>query len=340
MNWKTVGVCAAALVAIAVPSWAQGVTDVRFGSGPPVKVVAPKGFTPSGYSSFLYEAYATILTSNQSLNRYISPSDIVILCPPATTAVLNGKRPTTSGISGKGGQTSTPIPSESRLSPTGTYIIYVEGRRFLTVDAAMARANGMSSSAALATKLARQYMQRFPRECFRPPTLPALAGVPANPPLRLTTNLEQCVPPDVRGRVIMFGKGLFNTATVLPDGSTGPDKAAVLTRKTTQIMNNLDLTQPIPVVAVKDGAEANVKVGDKVLYTLNDFDAKSNGFRNAMGFAKFLVLEVTKRLQAKAQPATPPAVPDAVPVPAPVDKPADPAPAPPTVPAPVPAPTR
>ena len=292
------------VIVASAPTWAQEIAEVRFGTNAPLKVVAPKGMSGGAYQSMLFDAYNKIISGNAPLGRYISPADVVILCPPASTTVLSGKRPTTSTVAGKGGRSATPIPAEGKLSPTGTYLIYVLGRRFLTVTPAMAKANGATSSAALATKLARQYMQKLPRECFRPPTLPALTSVPANPRLQLTTNIENCIPADVNGRVVMFGKGLFNVAPVQPDGSTGPDKAAQLTAKTSRVTGSMASFTPGSVVAAKNGkAAADVKIGTTTLYTVSDFDARSNGFKNAFGFAQYLAPLVDKRLEAQF-PAT------------------------------------
>ncbi|MBC7804874.1 MAG: hypothetical protein H7145_01870, partial [Akkermansiaceae bacterium] len=330
MNWKVFGGVATAAVAISAPTWAQDVTEVRFGSSQPIKIVAPKGLSATSYASILFESYTNILASNAPLNRYIRPADIVVLCPPATTAVLSGKRPTTSITAGKSGKTSTPIPVEAKLPPTGTYIIYVMGRRFITVTPEMAKANGVPSSGVFAARLARRYMQTFPRECFRPPSLPALANIPANPPLRLTTNLEQAIPADVTGKVYMLGKALYSTSNVQPDGSTGPDKAAILTRKTTKVINNRDASAPATVTAVKNAKAAEVKVDNQTLYTLSDFDAKSNGLPNALAFAQYLSKQVTARL-ASGAPAPVPSEGEPAPVPAPT-------PETPTVPVPDPAP--
>lgn len=315
MKWTVFGGTVAAIVATTALTWAQDITTVSFGSTAPLKIVAPKGMTASGYSSVLFENYNNILASNAPLNRYITPADVVVLCPPATTAVLSGKMPTTSTIAGKFGKTSTPMPVEAKLPPTGTYIIYVMGRRFITVDPALAKANGMTSSGAMAARLARRFMQSFPRECFRPPSLPALTNIPANPALRLTTNLEQCIPTDVVGRVYLAGKGLYNAAKVQPDGSTGPDKAAILTRKTTKVLTNRDMSQPGKITAVKNGKNTDIKVDTAVLYTLSDFDAKSNGFANAATFGKFLATQIEKRLESGAPVTTPPPT-ENVPVPA------------------------
>ena len=318
----TIGAVAAALVCTA-PAFAQDVATVGFGTNPPLKVVAPKSMGAGEYSSYLFNIYNNILSSNAPLGRYIAPSDVVVLCPPASNAVLNGRKPTTSTSAGKNGKNATPKPTEAKLSPTGTYLIYVMGRRFLTIDPATAKANGVSSSAALATKLARQYMQSFPRECFRPPSLPALGNIPAKPPLQLTTNIENCVPTDVKGQVEMYGKALWNTAAIQPDGSTGPDKAAILTMKTTRVVRGVTAYTPDMVTAVKSGKNGEVKVNGAPLYTISEFDAKSNGFKDAYGFAQFLAEQVGKRLAAQMQPAmdttpaeTPPA--ETAPMPAPM----------------------
>jgi hypothetical protein len=336
MSWKVLGGVAASIVIVSAPTWAQDVTEVRFGSNLPIKIVAPKGMSATSYASTLFEAYTNILGSNAPLNRYIQPSDVVVLCPPATTAVISGKRPTTSTTAGKSGKSATPVPVEAKLPPTGTYIIYVMGRRFVTVTPEMARANGSPSAGAYASSLARRYMQSFPRECFRPPSLPALTNIPAKPPLRLTTNLEQCIPPDVDGKVYVLGKALFSTADVQPDGSTGPDKAALLTRKSTKYINNRDMTAPGTVTAVKNASLAEVKIDGQTLYTLNDFDAKSNSLPNALAFAQYLSKQLTARMAsgAPAPTSTPATETPATPAPAP-ETPA-PDPAPPTTPDPAP----
>lgn len=305
MNWKALGGVATAIVAVSAPTWAQDVVDAQFGSSQPIKIVAPKGMSANSYKSILFDAYTNILGSNAPLNRYIRPADIVVLCPPASTSVIGGKRPTTSTTAGKGGKSSTPIPVEAKLPPTGTYIIYAMGRRFITVTPEMAKANGVPSAGVFAARLARRYMQTLPRECFRPPSLPALTNIPANPALRLTTNLEQCIPPDVDGKVYMLGKALFSTADVQPDGSTGPDKAGLLTKKTTKIVTNRDASTPAVVTAVKNGKMAEVQVDGQTLYTLNDFDAKSNGLPNALAFAQYLSKQLTQRLASAAPAPTP-----------------------------------
>lgn len=320
MNWKVLCGVSAAVLSVSAPTWAQtattpattapgaaaqDVTSVRFGSNLPINIVAPKGMSAASYASTLMDAYTNILGSNAPLNRYIQPSDVVVLCPPATTAVLSGKRPTTSTTSGKNGKTSTPVPVEAKLPPTGTYIIYVMGRRFVTVTPAMAKANGSPSAGAYASSLARRYMQSFPRECFRPPSLPALTNIPAKPPLRLTTNLEQCIPPDVDGKVYVLNKALFTAADVQPDGTTGPDKAALLTKKSTKYISNRDMTAPGTVTAVKNGKSADVKLDGQTLYTLNDFDAKSNSLPNALAFAQYLAKQLTARMASGAPAPTP-----------------------------------
>ncbi|MBC8136386.1 MAG: hypothetical protein H8F28_10915 [Fibrella sp.] len=336
MNWKVLGGVAAAIVSVSAPTWAQDVTEVRFGSSQPIKIVAPKGLSANSYASILFDSYTNILASNAPLNRYIRPADVVVLCPPASTSVIGGKRPVTSTTAGKSGKTSTPIPVEAKLPPTGTYIIYVMGRRFVTVTPEMAKANGVPSSGVFAARLARRYMQTFPRECFRPPSLPALTNIPASPPLRLTTNLEQCIPADVTGKVYMLGKALFNTANVQPDGSTGPDKAALLTKKTTKIITNRDPGTPGTVTAVKNAAAADVKVDGQTLYTLSVFDAKSNGLPNPLAFAQYLSKQITARL-ASGAPAPAPSEGEPAPVPAPTpETPTTPDPTPPTTPEPAP----
>lgn len=317
----------------AVSARAQGTMDAHFGSNPIIKIVAPKGMGVGEYDSILFDEYTMILGSNAPFNRYITPTDVVVLCPPASDAVLSGKRPATANISGRGGKSATPLPVEAKLPPNGTYLIYVMGRRFITVDPALAKANGQASSAAMAVRLARGYMQTFPRECFRPPSLPALKGVPANPPLNLTSDIDRCVPTDVVGRVQMFGKGLFNLAPIQPDGSTGPDRAAQLTKKTSRMMGGRGSHTPDELKVAKHGATADVMVGTQVLYSLTAFDARSNGFKDAAGLGQFLVEEIAKRMTPAVAPPAPAASPDATPTPA-----ASPAVTPAPVVAPVPAP--
>lgn len=374
MNWKLFGGVVTATVAMSTATWAQGttpgagqvtpqgtvqpvsenVTRVQFGASPPINIVAPKSMSATAYASTLFEAYTNILSSNAPYNRYIQPSDVVVLCPPATTAVLNGKLPTATAPapvakSGKKTKASkakskqpakpaTTVLTEEKLPANGTYIIYVMGRRFLTVTPEMAKANGVPSSGVFAARLARRFMQSFPRESYRPPTLPTLTNIPEKPPLRLTTDLAQVVPPDVTGRVYILGKGLFTTANVQPDGTTGPDKAALLTRKTTKIISNRDMTVPVQVTAVKSGKAANVKVGDQILYTVSDLDAKSNKAPNALALAQSLSKQVTLRLESGA-PAPVAAQGDPAPTPTTTpETPTTPTPAPetPTTPTPVP----
>ncbi len=200
----------------------------------------------------------------------------------------------------------------------------------------MAKVNGSPSAGAYASTLARRYMQSFPRECFRPPSLPTLTNIPAKPPLRLTTNLEQCIPPDVDGKVYVLGKALFSTADVQPDGSTGPDKAALLTRKSTKYINNRDVAAAGTVTAAKNAKMAEVKIDGQTLYTLNDFDAKSNSLPNALAFAQYLAKQLTTRM-ASGVTAPPPTETVATPTPTP-ETPVTPTPAPetPTTPAPDP----
>jgi|GEM_PF-98309 FKBP-type peptidyl-prolyl cis-trans isomerases 1 len=263
-----------------------------------VKVPVPKNQDQSVFESNLQNLYNIIIASNGPLNRYITPSDVIVKVPRWTT-----KPPAQ--------LTATNVPA------TGTYEIYIMGHRLLTVDPVMAAANNQASSRDYAISLAKRFQQTVPLVCFRPPSLPDYRP-PANPPLLLTMDVAKCIPPDVVARIELWGKPIMTLKGAQDGGkTTAPDRALALNQRVAMIMGGPGRYTPDQItVSNPKATESVVKAGDKTLLTLTKAEATQNGLATPQALAERIVSTITTRITELAVPAvaaTPVTPPDTTP---------------------------
>lgn len=345
-------VVAPAAHAAARQAAAPEILDTTFPSGLRVKVPVPKGMDSGSYDSMLQDTYNRIITANGAVGRYITPSDVVVLCPPPlpqkAAAPAKGKAaPKTAAQALQ--QLTGPVDAKT-LDPNGTYVIYVMGRKFVTVDQNSAKAMGFADAKTCAFKIARDCQQSFPRVCFRPPSLPDY-NPPANPPLTLTANIARVVPQDVVSRVELWGTPLLTVAGPQLDGTTPPDRVHLLSLKVSKVIGRRGahtpeevVTKVLPAANPKLAEQAQVMVGTDVLFTLTAADAKANKLPKAGALADKVAMAIKTRLAESADTAAPASNPGAAAAPAPAATtpvPTTPAPVPadPPAPAPDPAPS-
>ncbi len=274
-----------------------------------VKAPVPKGVSASSIEGDLIERYNTILVANQSLGRYIMPSDVVVVSLSVVTAA-NKTALATAAPTTKKGKKPAPPKKVTPIAPNanGIYTIYVMGRKLLVVDPATASmsTNGAYNSRDLAVKWAKQLQQHLPRVCFRPPSLPEYAP-PANPALRVTGRIADADDGTIPGEVGLWGKTLFKIKGVQSDGQTGPDRALMLSRRVVRVVGRPGKRAESEVQAQVNPATpnvANVVVGTDVLFTLSAADARANSAPTAATLAAQVVSQMRQRMIATATTAS------------------------------------
>jgi hypothetical protein len=111
-------------------------------------------------------------------------------------------------------------------------VIYVFGRRFATVDAATAKANG-GTPQQVAVKWAKRLQQVLPKLNWRPANAPEPV-IPPNPPMTITDQLAE-----VGGRegvVTVRGKKVFRLVGLQPDGLTAAERADLIQARLNQAL--------------------------------------------------------------------------------------------------------
>lgn len=253
-----------------------------------VKIPVPANSSADRIDSLMQETYNQVKNANQSLGRYIQPRDVIILCP---VLMKNGKPaiPVTTKV------------TEMSLPPAGTYAIYALGRKLITVDAALAKANGQPSAKLQAIKLAKQFMQLLPSVCYAPPTLPSYTP-PANPPVNYTYDLSAVVPKDVTSRVELWGKPLFKLAGIQDGNQTPPDRAALLNQKVGYVIGAPGKHTPDEIIVVKLVKNAKVLVGTKELFSFSASDALANQSASSLALAEKVALTIKNAMMEKMAP--------------------------------------
>ncbi len=204
-------------------------------------------------------------------------------------------------------------------------VLYVLGRRVVTVDPITVKAAGGGSPLAVATQWAARLQQVLPRVNWRPSNAPD-PKVPAHPPLRVTPDFA-LVGGDT-GLVQLRGKTVLKLRGPQPGGLTAQERADLLTSRLNRLVFNPAALLPGAVgVAAQPNGQAALSLAGTPLITVTDADA------HAAGLARPVLLAQTwaKNLRAAlpAAPAPPMAAAPAVPVPPVADT-----PPPATVPAP------
>jgi hypothetical protein len=133
-------------------------------------------------------------------------------------------------------------------------VIYVLGRRLITVDSATVKSAGGGSAKQLATLWAKRLQQILPRVDIRLPNEPE-PKVPAHPPLKITSDLSQ-VEGNV-GDVTLRGKTVLRFRGIQPGGITAAERADMLSDRLSRLANKLDTTAPDAVSISPVPVEAN-----------------------------------------------------------------------------------
>lgn len=231
----------------------------------------------------------------------------------------------------------------------GAPVIYVLGRRLITVDAATARAAGGGAPLTLATTWAKRLQQVLPLVDIRLPSDPE-PKVPPHPPLTITHRLSDVGgnvgEVKLRDHVVMILHG------IQPGGETAAERADALSHRLALMVN-----QAVPLTAgtvqsaatsTSAASPAQILVGRQVFFTVDASQAKASGQPSPTALAKAWVKNIDNTLGLGTTPpaaaATPPAPPASASTATPPAPPSPTTPAPttpsPTTPAPAtPAPT-
>lgn len=246
-----------------------------------VRFPVPMGTDGDQAVGELENRYNEILVSNQTLNRFIQPDDVVIYAavPPAPKRV---KLITLAGRPRRTPLRTAPTPTAKPSS----YSIYVLGRRLLCVDAAMAVASGAPSPRALAIRWAKQLQQSLPLLCWRPPNQSEPTVAP-DPALVITTDLSQ-VGGDT-GDVEVQGRKAFTLHGVQSDGKTAIDRAEILSHQLAILAMRYGSTlPPAQLIQVQPGTTPGTValcVGQSTVATITTADAHANGAPSAHALA-------------------------------------------------------
>ncbi len=296
----------------ATPPAAASFADLTLGGYPVLRLrAAAGGMTPQERIDHITDRLTPLLGVPN-----IHPSDIVVYLPPA----------------------------DSRINRSP--VIYVLGRKLITVDSAtVASAGGGGTPLMMAKKWAARLQQVLPRVNWRPPNMPE-PKVPPHPPLTVTQDFSQVG--GMVGLVGLRGKIVLKLRGPQPGGITAAERADLLTSRLDHLANGpgSDAKDAVQAAALPDGTVCLTVTGTPFI-TVTAPDAKAAGFTKpiqlAQGWAKNLRAALTPP-PAPPLPVPPAEVPalaapaDAAPV-APVPSPASPAmPVPPAMPAPPAAP--
>ena len=123
----------------------------------------------------------------------------------------------------------------------GAPVIYVLGRKLITVDTATAKASGIGKPIDVATKWAQRLQQVLPRVDIRLPNEPEPV-VPANPPLTITSNITQ-VGGEI-GEVILRDKLVMRLRGPQPRGMTPAERADVMSSLLSHALHATDGLKP------------------------------------------------------------------------------------------------
>ncbi|HEX5322565.1 MAG TPA: hypothetical protein VFW40_02185 [Capsulimonadaceae bacterium] len=238
-------------------------------------------------------------------------------------------------------------------------VIYVLGRRLITVDAATVKAAGGGNAKQLAIHWAKRLQQILPRVNIRLPSEPDPV-VPPNPPLKVTSDLTQ-VEGNV-GDVVLRGKTVMRFRGIQTGNVTAAERADMLSERLNRLANKLDTTSPDAVSVVpadsqdhtspstgatlaKAAADTKPRgekpspasadnsvrllMGGKVVYKVTDADTKAAGGGTPLSLAQSWAknIRVALGIPPNGVPANPPDTTQAPAVPAA----ATPPPPPPTV---------
>lgn len=103
-------------------------------------------------------------------------------------------------------------------------VIYVLGRRLITVDASTVKAAGGGTAMELATQWAKRLQQLLPRVNYRPSNAPEPV-IPANPPLLVTDDLSKI---GGTGSVVLSGKIVARLAPQPGSKTTATERADLI----------------------------------------------------------------------------------------------------------------
>jgi hypothetical protein len=228
-------------------------------------------------------------------------------------------------------------------------VLYVLGRRVVTVDPITVKAAGGGSPLAVATQWAARLQQVLPRVNWRPSNAPD-PKVPAHPPLRVTPDFA-LVGGDT-GLVQLRGKTVLKLRGPQPGGLTAQERADLLTSRLNRLVFNPAALLPGAVgVAAQPNGQAALSLAGTPLITVTDADARAAGLARPALLAQTWAKNLRAALPAAPAPpvaaAPPVSVPPVADTPPPATVPAPPvadapvtptAPAPPVVPVTPPAP--
>lgn len=212
-------------------------------------------------------------------------------------------------------------------------VIYVLGRRLITVDAATVKSAGGGDAKQLAIQWAKRLQQILPRVDIRLPNEPEPV-VPAHPPLLVTSDLSQ-VGGNV-GYVVFRNKSVMRLVGVQPGGLTAVERAVMLSRRLNRLSDGLDTSAPDAVFVqsgnrdapadqstvhmaastkelgdnkgganAQDGA-ATIVMGGKPVFTVTEADCKAGGFQGTpTELANAWVKNIRLAMGLPATPAAP-----------------------------------
>lgn len=140
-------------------------------------------------------------------------------------------------------------------------VIYVLGRRLITIDPITVKAAGGGDAKQLAVLWAKRLQQILPRVDIRLPDEPEPVA-PANPPLLVTSDLSQ-VGGNI-GYVVFRGKSVMRMAGVQPGGITAVERADMLARRLDRLAYKLDTSAPdaVDVMGISLGGSGAGSAGE------------------------------------------------------------------------------
>jgi hypothetical protein len=156
----------------------------------------------------------------------------------------------------------TPILSNPKIPPSSVVVytpvglppvIYVMGRRFITVDAATVASAGTPDAKPLSVAIgwAKQLQQVLPRVNWRPSNMPEPV-IPADPPLVVTGDLNQ-VGGNI-GAIRLHGQVVAHLRGPQPGGMTAVERAETITARLGDAAAKVTGTDPSQVTVVPSTA--------------------------------------------------------------------------------------
>ena len=251
--------CAALLTGISLGSAFAQTSPVSLPAAPAAApIAAPAYLTLGGYNVLCLRGAAGGLNPAQRVdvilgrvtpllgNPVILPSDVVVYLPPA----------------------------KSRYNRYP--VIYVLGRRIVTVDPATVKASGLSQTPLQAATLwAKKLQQVLPRVNWRPSNAPE-TKVPAHPPLRITSDFTQVggqvAPVTLRDKVVLKLRGPQNA------GMTAAERADLLTERLKRLADTPAAQSPDAVqVTTLPTGDATLALAGTPIITVDAAETSGSG---------------------------------------------------------------